>query len=51
MNNPFAGRQIELVQPIYEAGTRNVAEAFVRFATAEDCDMALKKNWEFLGKR
>lgn len=39
------------VQPIYEPGTRNMVEAFVRFATSEDCDMALKRNWDFLGKR
>lgn len=36
---------------ILDESTSHTLEAFVRFASSDDFDMALKRNWEIIGNR
>lgn len=47
----FAGLNINEIGLILDETTNYTLEAFVLFATNRDFDMALKRNWEFMGNR
>lgn len=54
MENDFfvsKGLQIDDIGLILDETTSHTLEAFVRFATSDDFDMALKRNWEIMGNR
>lgn len=45
------GRKIETIGLIMDKSNNHTLEAFVRFATSDDFDLALKRNWELMGNR
>ena len=47
----FSGANIRFIRLVNEPGRQSVTEAYVGFASAEDCDIALKRNWEVMGRR
>lgn len=49
--NVFEDLKIDGIGLILDETTSHTLEAFVRFATGDDFDMALKRNWDIIGNR
>lgn len=46
-----AGLKLDAIGLVLDKTTNHTLEAFVRFATSNDFDLALKRNWELMGNR
>lgn len=51
LNFPSAGLKLDEVGLVLDISTDHTLEAFVRFETSDDFDLALKRNWEIMGNR
>lgn len=47
----FAGLKFDAIGLVLDKSTDHTLEAFVRFETSDDFDLALKRNWEIMGNR
>lgn len=49
--NLLAGLKLGAIGLVLDKLTGHTLEAFVRFETSEDFDLALKRNWQMMGER
>lgn len=47
----FPGLKLDTIGLVLDKSTDHTLEAFVRFETSNDFDLALKRNWEIMGNR